>query len=244
MVRKKSNIRSEVSNINGNIYIFSSVIVLLLAFFILLYSFSTLDLKRFKEIFSAFRNVSTGQTSDNFLKNGEYNDKPEDTIENPYASLTGNGLRDNTLKKIQGFMEQNNLVNTVEIKEDSRGVVIQLKDSLLFEAGRADLIGDSKELLDKISELLAMLPNNIEVEGHTDNTPISTYKFENNWEFSASRAINVVRYFTEVRKLNAGKFSVAGYGEHKPLVDNDTTENRAKNRRINILILSMEKERE
>lgn len=248
MVRKKRRIRSEQLNENGSIYTFSSIIVLLLAFFTLLYSFSTVDLKRFKEISSAFKSVSTGQPSHNntITENKEYNDKSENGDKNVEINIAKNLSRnnDNILKKIQGFIEENNLVNTVEIIEDPRGVIIQLKDSLLFESEKADLIDNSKGLLDKISELLVTVPNNIVVEGHTDNTVISTYKFESNWELSASRAINIVRYFTEVKKLNATRFAATGYGEYKPLVDNNTTEHRAKNRRINILIVSMEKERE
>ncbi len=86
------------------------------------------------------------------------------------------------------------------------------------------------------------MPNSIIVEGHTDNVPVGVKEFESNWELSATRATKVLRYFTEAKGQNPNRFSAVGYGETKPLVPNNSTENKAKNRRVNILLVTNNKE--
>jgi len=82
------------------------------------------------------------------------------------------------------------------------------------------------------------LPNDIRVEGHTDDLPISTKRFPSNWELSTARATSVVRYYLENYDVDPRQFSAAGYSEYKPLYDNDSPENRAKNRRVEIVVLN------
>jgi chemotaxis protein MotB len=120
--------------------------------------------------------------------------------------------------------------------------VIQLRDNILFETSSSALRSDSKAVLDKISDLIGTLPNNIIIEGHTDNRPINTSKFPSNWELSVDRAVNVVRYFVEAKGLEASRFSAAGYGQFQPIAPNDSAENMAKNRRVNILIMGTDGE--
>jgi chemotaxis protein MotB len=144
--------------------------------------------------------------------------------------------------KVKKFIDVNNLEDTVEIKKDSRGIIMELKDNILFDIGKADIKEPSKSILDKISVLISSLPNDIIVEGHTDNVPISTYKFPSNWELSTQRAVNVLKYFVQTKKMNPGRFQAAGYGEYRPIGANDTYANRGKNRRVNILITASVKE--
>ena len=136
----------------------------------------------------------------------------------------------------------NDLEAVVDIIESDLGVVIQLRDNILFETSKSDLRSESKEILDSISGLISSLNNNIVVEGHTDNRPINTAEFPSNWELSVDRAVNVVRYFVENGKIDPKRLSATGYGEFQPIVDNDTEENMEKNRRVNILIMTNDKE--
>lgn len=145
--------------------------------------------------------------------------------------------------KVKEYLEKNKLTADIaDVTSDKRGVIIELRDNILFDTGKATLKPESKEVLNKINALISTLPNNIVVEGHTDNIPISNSKYPSNWELSTMRATTVVRYFTEVGGEDPSKISAAGYGEYKPVVENTTDENRAKNRRVNILIVANNEE--
>jgi chemotaxis protein MotB len=92
--------------------------------------------------------------------------------------------------------------------------------------------------LDKIAQALTNVPFSLRVEGHTDNVPIQTKRFPSNWELSIARAVNVVKYFAQVSNIDPQRLSAVGYGESRPVVENDTPSNRAKNRRVEILLLT------
>ncbi|WP_238902570.1 OmpA family protein [Clostridium sp. YIM B02506] len=209
---------------------YGDMVTLVLTFFVLMYSFSSVNEKKLASIASALNSLLTGNSSNTIMDGqGEMLEAPEVTAPSMYD-------------QVKEFIEKNDLEDVAEIKNDARGVIIQLKDSILFDSGKADLIPQSKEVLDKISSLMATMDNNFIIEGHTDNIPINTYKFSDNWELSSDRATSVIRYFTQAKGLDSTKFQSAGYGEFRPLVDNSTEENRAKNRRVNILIVATEKE--
>lgn len=143
--------------------------------------------------------------------------------------------------KVREAIQKNDLQSSVSIKNDSVGVIIELKDNILFEIGSGEIKENSKPILDKLNKLIASFPNEIMVEGHTDNIPIKNYKYDSNWELSTARAVNVLRYFVEVKKQNPAKFTAAGYGEYKPISPNDSEDHRAKNRRVNIVIISLDR---
>ena len=126
----------------------------------------------------------------------------------------------------------------IDIKRDERGVVISVADKYFFESGSAGLKENSREVLDKIAATLLKNPNVIRIEGHTDNIPIQNETFPSNWELSASRAINVVKYFIDNHNIKPERISAIGYAENKPLASNDTPDGRAKNRRVDIVLLS------
>ena len=122
---------------------------------------------------------------------------------------------------------------TVEKTEE--GVELQLSDSILFPSGTADLLNESKTILNKVAELILNSKADIIIAGHTDNRPIKNNKFPSNWELSVQRAVNVVKYFTEGKGITPSRFSAMGYGEHKPIGDNKTEEGQRSNRRVSIL---------
>jgi chemotaxis protein MotB len=126
----------------------------------------------------------------------------------------------------------------VTTKITERGLVVSLASSAFFDAGEAALRPEAIALMRTVAWTLKNSGRQIMIEGHTDDTPIHTYQFPSNWELSTARATAVVRYLVEAYKLPPERLSAAGYGEYKPLVGNTSPENRAKNRRVDIVILS------
>ena len=115
-------------------------------------------------------------------------------------------------------------------------MLIQIKDHVFFDSARADIRADGMPLLNKLATLLDEMPNDVVIEGHTDNIPIRTAEFPTNWELSAARSARVVRYFTEIRGLDARRFAAMGYGEFHPVASNATAAGRNQNRRVVLLI--------
>ena len=112
-----------------------------------------------------------------------------------------------------------------------------MKDAILFESGRAELKPEGIEVLKKLEGLISDFDNELVIEGHTDNVPMTSGRFPSNWELSTARAVTVVRYLSESLDIDPGRLSAVGYGEYRPIKPNDTAENRAANRRVNILII-------
>lgn len=157
-------------------------------------------------------------------------------------------LSDNQKKELDRLADQaNELENklTDEIKKGQirlkrfhNRLVINIDDKISFDSGSADLKKQILPALDKIKEILGNYPGNlIIIEGHTDNIPIRTKKFSDNWQLSGERALSVLHYFLESKNLDPRNFSLAGYGEFQPIVSNDTPENRALNRRVDIVVV-------
>ncbi|WP_163193212.1 OmpA family protein [Clostridium thermarum] len=222
---------------------YSDTMTLLLTFFILLYSFSSVDAQKLKQLAASLQTVFTGQANNAiFDYNMKYGEVPlvgEKSFQDqmPIDKSTGDPSMYETVSE---FIEKNKLEEVVQITEDSRGIIIQLRDNILFESGSADIKEDSKNILEKISTLVSSFPNEIIIEGHTDNVPIHNQKFASNWELSSARAISVLKYFVEVKKIDPYRVSAHGYGEYRPVKSNDTPQNRAANRRVNILIVTKE----
>ena len=246
MARKKKN---KAEGLRGDEWMatYADTVTLLLTFFVLLYSMATVDAEKTKSISNAFTSMMSGQNGDSIMEYNMYNGEvpliggeTEDNVEGG-ESLTE---QEKMYKNVKEFVNENNLGSVVDILDNKRGVIIQLRDNVLFETSSSDLREESKEVLNKIDSLIASVDNPILVEGHTDNRPINTSRFPSNWELSADRAVNVVKYFIEVMGQDPSRFSAAGYGEHHPVAPNDTYENMAKNRRVDILIVTTEKEEE
>lgn len=238
MSRRKKNSGSGLSG-NEWLQTYSDTITLLLTFFILLYSFSSVNATKLKQIAVAMQSVLQGTSGDTIFDNSMGNGNVPLVGENE-----GTEVQQDLYDKVKEVITKNNLQSKVEIKKDPKGVNIELRDNVLFDSGQADIKESSKGILSKLAGIIAGVPYNITVEGHTDNVPISNYRYESNWELSTDRAVNVVKYFIEEKKLNPIRFTAAGYGEYKPLVPNNSDKNRAHNRRVNILIVANEKEAE
>lgn len=241
MARKKKERPSDCTTTWLDTY--ADTITLLMTFFVLLYSMSSIDSNKLKQVSLALNQVLTGKTADSILEYNLYDGEvPLVGGETKVDSKVKDSRGQQTYEEVKQFVEENDLSSIVSITEDERGVILQLKDNILFETGKSNLKEDSLPVLDKISMLIATMPNSIIVEGHTDNIPIKTTEFPNNFYLSTDRANSVVTYFIESKKQNQNKFTASGCGETKPLVPNTSDLNRAQNRRVNILIVANSKE--
>ena len=131
------------------------------------------------------------------------------------------------------------LGEAVTFRREDRGLIVSIvSDDVLFAAGSADLQADGSVALDALAGALAALPNSISIEGHTDDVPISSGRFPSNWELSTARAGVVLRYLVDRHQLDPSRLVAGGYAEQRPLAGNDTAEGRARNRRVDIAVLS------
>ena len=126
----------------------------------------------------------------------------------------------------------------VDVSFSNDRVVVNMKDKMLFASASAHLSKPAVTALREISQVLVSVPNQVQVEGNTDNRPINTEEFPSNWELSAARAASVVHLMTRTG-IDPGRMSAVGYAEHRPVAENSTEQGRAKNRRVTLVILGM-----
>jgi chemotaxis protein MotB len=125
----------------------------------------------------------------------------------------------------------------IEVRRDERWIEVEIKSSILFSSGSADLSEQSRPVLRQLADKLRPLDNIVHVEGFTDNVPINNFEFLSNWELSAARAASVVHLFTRLG-VEPQRMAAIGYGEFRPLGSNDTVDGRARNRRVVLVIMS------
>lgn len=126
----------------------------------------------------------------------------------------------------------------LQLIEDPRGLVVEVPEAGAFEVGRAELSTDAERMMRRIAGVLAALPNQIRVEGHTDDAPIRTVKFASNWDLSTARATRVVEFLMASGGVDPARLSAAGYSQFKPRAANTTTAGRTRNRRVDLVILN------
>jgi len=139
---------------------------------------------------------------------------------------------------LRSFVAEYNSGNSITFEENKRGIVIHILDKLLFTSGKSNLSQGSPSVLKRLASILKKIPNDIRVEGHTDNVPISSKQFPSNWHLSVSRALNTAYYLISQEKLSPDRVSIVGYAEYKPIDSNSTPEGRSVNRRVDIVILN------
>lgn len=242
---------------------YSDMITLILVFFILLFSMSNIDDDKFDAVTDSFRNrmifdfypssVPLEEGSGNIVegqsgKDTGLNREPVDNLrvsrdvdtKKIQDALRKEDELNKLMKDVQSFLVENDLTDAVSASRTERGVELILQDSILFDSGEADILTSGEPFLDRIGELLSAIPNYVRVEGHTDDRPISSYRYPSNWELSSARGASVIRYLTEEKNLEQYRFSSVGYGETRPVTENDNKNNWHKNRRVEIVILEDE----
>ena len=217
---------SEDADKDRYIITYADLITLLLGLFVILYAISNIDVKKYEHIISAMGNVFGTERAEIPVTNTSMM-----TIDKIPTIKT---LRES----LQDLIEANGYNNVVNLSQNERGITISILDDILFPPGNAELNPDSRTVLSKIALLLRDLPNDIRIEGHTDNIPINTAQYASNWHLSVARATNTAYYLMQYEKLPPAKVSIVGYSEYKPVAPNETPDGRAKNRRVDIVILN------
>lgn len=217
---------------------------LILVFFIMLFALSTIDATKFKVVALSLSSAFGGKTAIGDKDLGGFSiisDKSAGGDTSPVmAELAKLDSELESFSKlvgdIQKLIEAEKMQGGVEVGLDHRGVVLYAAGSAFFRSAEIEILDEAKPFLQKTMTLLQGINNKILVEGHTDDVPIRNSKFASNWELSTGRATNVVRYFIENAGVSPERLSAAGYAEFKPRYPH-SPENRAKNRRVEIIIL-------
>jgi len=228
--RRKQN--EDKENLERWLLTYADLITLLLAFFVVMYSMSRIDNKKFGQVSDALNTILKGGPS---VLRYQQQDPPKDG----YGLLSIGNLR-MVQQKIDDKFRQLGREEVLHTELTERGLVVHILESTLFDQGSAEIKPRAMEVLDLIAQELVGRPNHIRVEGHTDDTPIRTAVYPSNWELSSARATAVVRYYTENHSVLSDHISALGYGEYRPVAPNNSIENRARNRRVDVVILTMD----
>ena len=229
---KKRKHDAEHENAERWLLTYADLITLLLAFFIMMYVFSKRDAYKYDEVASHLKTIFSGGTG----LAGKGSVTATSPIDMPSRGASSGEIK----RQLEGeFVDKNRDKpgsENISVLSDERGVVIRVLDKAFFDEGKAELKDGAKNALDKIVPIIKGVENHIRIEGHTDNVPISTSEFKSNWELSVRRATEVVRYLVEKRGLPPERISATGYAEYRPIAKNTSPQNRALNRRIEIIV--------
>lgn len=229
---------SETPKLDPNSWMvtFADLVMLLLTFFVLLLTMSSMDQKKLDNLFTHFKEATgvlyfSGSKEISGLGTfiGRYNDSSAMLVVDQNKLLHAINLPDSLKKMAQNINQE------VSLADDERGVVLSFHENIVFDAGAVTLKKEVLPVLDAIAEAIKGCPNNILIMGHTDNSPIQNDMYSSNWELSSSRGLAVLDYFLNNKGLAPSRFSVGGYGSAKPMYPNDTAEHRALNRRVEII---------
>ncbi len=210
---------------------YSDLITLLLIFFIVLYSMSKINEQKFVELSQSMAVVFGNVGRSGVLDGGR------SIIPMEHATFRQRQNITNTKEQIKRMIANMGLEGKITVREEARGLVISVRDTVFFKPGSADLGSRAQNIITTVASLLSNLPNSIRIEGHTDNLPINTFRYYSNWELSTARATNVLHYLVKEKNISPDRLSAAGYGEFKPVADNSSEAGRASNRRVDIVVL-------
>lgn len=215
---------------------YADMVTVLFAFMTVLYAASRVDSGRLTETASSLQRAFSGdQQTAPASAARPMGAKP--AIVPPVEVVPKVGKLDELQKQLVKDLAQDLKLDRAEITRDGRGLVISLPERATFAQGSADVTADARALIDRVIAPIASLPNAMRIEGHTDDVPIHTARFSSNWDLSTARAAAVVAFLIGDRRISPDRLSAAGYAEFHPRVPNDTPENRARNRRIDIVVL-------
>jgi chemotaxis protein MotB len=215
---------------------YADLITLLLIFFIIMYSMSSINKVKFDQLVQMLSQSFGGSKSVVAMYN---NGVMEKTF---YPSQVRTKEQKSLYVKTVSALQKEIQSKDVRVTADKRGIVISLNSDFYFPSGSADLRDSATNVLSKLSTIFQALPNDIRVEGHTDSIPIAptsplAQRFPTNWELSSQRAVNVVRVF-EKTGLEKGRVCASAFADTRPIKPNGTLEGRAFNRRVEIVILN------
>ncbi|MBW4043847.1 MAG: OmpA family protein [Acidobacteria bacterium] len=227
---------------------YADFITLLFAFFVVLYSTAKADQHKQAQVSqainSAFQALGLFQSDSKDLAKAALAASADQAVtpmnivmgEDPMSPAIQKDLA-RIKKNLEGMLSNQIAQHTVSLKLGRDGLVISLREAGFYDSGSATPHPGSIKTLDKIADALYRTPYQIRIEGHTDNIPIHTDQFDSNWELSTARATRMTRIFIADHAFDPARLSASGYAEYHPVASNATQEGRAKNRRVDIIVL-------
>ena len=224
---------------------YADFMTLLMAFFVVMYSISSVSEQKYRVLSNTFSGafntsndagmISKQVQGDPLLSDHEIKHQPVTPIE--VASFSESAPNMLTALTAQLDKDFQSLIDEklITLSGNEHWLQIELQSAILFDVGGALIHHSAEPIIKQISTMLMPYGNVVKVEGFTDNTPISNSTFDSNWELSTARATAVVRLMIS-QGVEANRLAAVGYGEYQPAVSNDTSEGRAKNRRIVLMI--------
>jgi chemotaxis protein MotB len=206
---------------------YADFVTLLLAFFVTMYAVSKVDATKLAPAASSMKMAFEGRR--------------EHTVPMPEGGSVVPPVPVDPLVPVQQNLrlklDDAISAGRLELIRDSRGLVVSLPESATFPAASTEVTDGARELIARVAEIVQASGHPMRIEGHTDDVPIRTSRFRSNWELSTARASTVIAFLIETLAYDPTQLSAAGYGEFHPRAPNDSAENRARNRRVDIVIL-------
>jgi len=201
---------------------YGNLMTILMIFFLVLYAFSfVVSGLRFETIIQSLQKDVGGEVNKEYMERVIRKAREREAAE-----------------EMDGLIDEKRLKKFANVKIDKEGIKVIFRSPIIFDLGKAELKPEIISVLSAVARVIKDMPNEVVVEGHTDDKPIVSGEFRSNWELSAARAFSVIRYFIE-QGIDPRRLSAIGYGEYRPIYPNDTEEHRAFNRRIEIDIISL-----
>ena len=254
--------KAESGGVPAWVMTFADLMTLLMCFFVLLLAFSEMDVAKFKQLSGSMKDafgvqseveVRTIPKGTSLIAQEFSPGKPEPTAMNTVRQFTIDSNQ-NTLdalerrkkdiedteehaKRIRAALRDEIQNGDVAVQTEGAKVIIHILENASFDSGLANVKSQFLPVLDKIATLIDNNSGMVTISGHTDNVPISNERFRSNWDLSTSRAVSVAHRILMTSEATPARFIVSGHADTKPRADNDTAENRAKNRRVDISIV-------
>jgi chemotaxis protein MotB len=228
MFHKRKKIKNMVPGAPSWMTTYSDMVTLLLTFFVLLLSMAEMDKVKFEQAIGSLRGAF-GIVED------RSNKETTSSILLPRLAAIPYDMLQRVYKQVIINIEKLELDRDIEVVMDRGAMVLRVTEKILFDPGSSILKKEAGPVLRKVAELISPLPFEVRIEGHTDNSPFKESELTN-WDLSALRAIAVLKYFAENQLLSLDLLSAVGYGEQRPLVPNNSIENKALNRRVEIVL--------
>lgn len=250
--RKRRSIKRVENHDNSDRWMitYSDLITLLLVFFIVMFSMSSIENQKFNALVTSLKTTFQGNsilqglgypTADKgqalpsvpLVKQDTQTQKDKNKAQRDKKKL------DSLYVRLNQYIKSNHLSPQVSLNETPKGVQLTFREKILFDLGQANLKTNAEPVLQNIGGILNDVPNEVSIEGYTDNTPFrgSNSPFHSNWELSGARAQTVMNYLIQNDNLKPSRFHFVGYGQYHPVVKNDTPAHKAINRRVDIVVI-------
>jgi chemotaxis protein MotB len=236
-MRNKRRVPAEKENVERWMLTYLDMMTLLMAFFCILFAFAQVDAVKFKQVAQSMNiSMGSGGGGENALTNYS-GSSMSSTNDAAMLKLRQNSLYQSMIKMLQEYIAQHGPTGKIQTQITERGLKVDLLDTALFASGSAELKPEAYGLLDVTGKIFLANNNYISVEGHTDNVPIHTDRYQTNWQLSTDRATSVIMYWISKYPDQQKYLSASGYGEFRPKDTNSTPEGRQNNRRIEVYVL-------